>query len=144
MSTNWDFAIAEAVQTILIALTCSPDVVQIVPAGAEQDEPDGAKSLWMNVSVQDNGIYQETSNSFIGTSIINVTIGVRSSNKIENVAETLTDAATETLSTLSTSTLAGYARRAPTIAIEGYSGGGDANAVFWYSMTSEFEKQVNS
>ena len=144
MSYNYDFAAAQAVQTVLQGLDPCPDIVQIVPAGAEKDIPDEAKSLWINVSVKNTGLVYETSNSFVGTSILNVTIGARSNKKLSDVTESITSAATDSLITLSKSSLGGYARRAPTdVTPDGYSGGEGADAIFWFSMTFGVEHQVN-
>ena len=144
MAYNFDNETAKAVKTVLQGLTASVDLVQIVPAGAEKDVPDEAKSAWINVSVKNNDLAYETSNSYVGTSKITVTVGVRSNCLLEEVAEKSTAVATEVLAMLLKSTLGGYARRSPSdFASEGYSGGGDANAVYWYAATFDFEKQVN-
>lgn len=142
-TVNWDYQIASRVKTVLESLTTAPDVVQIVPAGAEQSRPNSAQSFWANVAIQDNGIILEPS-AYIGTTLLQVSIGIESTALLPVIAETLSAAATASLHALATSALAGYVRQYPEVDLIGYSGGEDNNSIYWYEFTVLFEHQEES
>lgn len=142
MSTNVDWAIASKLKAVFEALDPCPDKVLITPVGKEKIRPSEGAEYWINLTIKNNSLNIETSNSFVGNSIVEVNLGIESTACLETISETLTERASEVLQTAVYTTLDGYLRRTPTYEIAGYSGGENTNSVYWYTFTLTCEKQV--
>ncbi len=144
MSRNVDYEVCSKLRTAIEGIECKPDVVQIVPSGADQHRPSEGADYWVNIAPKDNLVVPETNNAYISTTIVTITVCVESVSKLDGITKTLTQASADVVQAVIYSNLGGFARRSPNYKLEGYSGGEENNSIYYYTMVAEFEVQVEN